>query len=108
MTPEEFLDAVRTENKTALSRLGSSKALYADTAGEMEPDAVLRAAADAEYAAYETFDAWAADTDDESAAEVFAATAAEEQDHYETVAAELDDHEPSDDVPAIQQTLRGY
>ncbi|WP_255198320.1 rubrerythrin family protein [Halorarius litoreus] len=108
MTPEEFLDAVRTENKTALSRLGSSKSLYADTQGEMEADAVLTAAADAEYAAYETFDAWADDTDDAEAAEVFAATAAEEQDHYERVASKLDAHEPSDEVPAIQRRLREF
>ena len=108
MTPEEFLEAVRTENKTALSRLGSSKSLYADTGGEMEPETVLAAAADAEYHAHETYAAWADDTDDEAAAEVFAATAAEERDHYERVAGELDGHEPSDEVPAIQQTLRGY
>ena len=108
MTPEEFLDAVRTDNKTALSRLGSSKSLYADTGGDMASEAVLAAAADAEYHAHETFATWAANTDDEAAAEVFAATADEEQAHYERVAGELDDHEPSDEVPAIQQTLRGY
>lgn len=108
MTPEEFVDAVRSENKTALSRLGSSKSLYADTGGEMEVDPVLTAAADAERAAAETFDAWADDADDAEAAEVFEATAAEEHDHYEQVAAKLDDYEPSDELPAIQSTLRGF
>ncbi|WP_255151568.1 rubrerythrin family protein [Halorarius halobius] len=108
MTPEEFLDAVRADAKTELSRLGSSKSLYADTMGEMETDAVLAAAADAEHAAAETFAAWAADADDEAAAEAFAATAEEEREHYERVAAELDAHEPSEAVPAIQEMLRGF
>lgn len=63
MTPEDFLDAVRDETKTPLSRLGSSKSLYADTAGEMEPDAVTAAALADERAAAEAFDSWAADTD---------------------------------------------
>ena len=108
MTPEEFLDAVRTDNKTALSRLGSTKSLYADTGGEMEPETVLAAAADAEYHAHETYAAWADEEADATAAEVFAETADEEQAHYERVAGELDAHEPSAEVPAIQQTLRGY
>ncbi len=109
MTPEEFLDAVRDANDTALSRLGSSKALYADTAGEMEAEEVLAAAATAEHHAAETYAAWAddaeADGDDELAA-AFAATAEEERGHYETVAGELDAHEPGE-VPAIQAYLRG-
>ena len=109
MTPEEFTDAVRDANDTALSRLGSSKALYADTAGEMEAEEVLTAAATAEHHAAETYAAWAddaeADGDDELAA-AFATTAEEERDHYETVAGELDAHEPGE-TPAVQAYLRG-
>ena len=101
-----FIDAIREDNATALSRLGSSKALYADTAGELEPETVFAAAADAEYAAAETFSVWADDEKDAAAADAFAATAAEERGHYETVAAELDGHDPSH-VPAIQTYLRG-
>lgn len=108
MNAEEFLDAVRTQNKTALSRLGSSKSLYADTGGEMDDESVLAAAADAERAAAETFEGWAEAADDEAAATVFAETAEEERAHYETVVGKLDDHEPTDDVPAIHETLRGY
>jgi len=63
MTPEDFLDAVRDETRTPLSRLGSSKSLYADTAGEMEPDAVVAAAIADERAAAQTFETWAEDTD---------------------------------------------
>jgi hypothetical protein len=107
MTPENFLDAVREDNETALSRLGSSKALYADTAGEMEAEAVLAAAATAEHAAAETFAAWADDETDERAREAFAAAAAEEREHYDAVRTELDgEHDPGE-TPAIQAHLRG-
>lgn len=106
MTPEEFVAAVRGDNETALSRLGSSKSLYADTAGEMEPEAVLSAVADAEHAAAETFAAWADDEDHPEASAAFAEAAEEERRHYETVVEELDgDHEPGS-VPAIQSDLR--
>jgi rubrerythrin len=107
MTPEEFVEAVRSENATALSRLGSSKSLYADTMGEMEPETVLAAAADAEHHAAATYDAWAEDSDDGEVADAFAETAETERDHYETVAGELDDHEPGDEAPAIHEYLRG-
>jgi len=104
MNPEQLLEEVRGANKTALSRLGSSKALYADTMGEMEGKDVLTAAATAEHHAAETYETWA-ETSESDAAAAFAATAEEERDHYETVAAELDDHEPGE-VPAIQSYLR--
>ncbi|RRJ33077.1 rubrerythrin family protein [Halocatena pleomorpha] len=107
MTGSAFIETVRDRNKTALSRLGSSKALYADTAGELEPETVLRAVATAEHAAMETFESWR-DAESGRAAEAFADSASEEQDHYETVSGLLDD--PDDDfdgtVPAIQSYLR--
>lgn len=106
MNPEEFIDAVRDENQTALSRLGSSKSLYADTMGEMDADAVMEAAAEAEYAAAETFRQWA-NEESGDAADVFAATADEEEDHYETVVDHLDAFDPdAAEVPAIQAYLR--
>ena len=105
MTPEEFVDAVRTDNKTALSRLGSSKSLFADTQGEMNAADVLTAAATAEHHAAETYEAWA-DSESGDVAEAFAETAREERGHYETVAGELDSHDPGE-PPAIQAYLRG-
>jgi hypothetical protein len=104
MTSEEFIEAVRDDNATALSRLGSSKSVYADTGGEMEAEEVLAAAATAENHAAETYAGWAEDSDGD-VADAFAATAEEERDHYETVAGELDAHEPGS-VPAIQTALR--
>jgi rubrerythrin len=107
MNPNEFLDAVRDENETALSRLGSSKSLYAETEGEMEAETVFRAAAEAEHAASDTFQSWADDKDsDPSVRETFEEFAAQERDHYAQVVEKLDgSHEPSE-VPAIHEFLR--
>ena len=108
MDTDGFLESVESENQTALSRLGSSKALYAATAGEMNADTVVAAAADAEYAARETFQEWAEDESNARAREVFAETAEEEAGHYDAVLAELGDHDPDPDaVPAIHDHLRG-
>ena len=106
MTPEEFTEAVREANRTALSRLGSSKSLYADTMGDMDADAVLGAAADAEHHAAETYAAWAESEADPEVSEAFETTAAEEREHYDTVTGKLDEHEPSGEVPAIHDHLR--
>ena len=79
MTADDLIDAVRDDQQTALSRLGSSKILYADTRGEMDPDTVRGAAAAREAAARETFDAWADDSEG-AVAELFAAAAADAAD----------------------------
>lgn len=106
MTPESFVERVETENRTALSRLGSSKSLFATTAGEMDVRPVLLAAATAEHHAAVTYRSWADDEPNQRAREVWDATATEEEDHYDRVVAELDDaHEPGS-PPAIQHHLR--
>lgn len=104
MNAEELIEAIREDNETALSRLGSSKSLYADTEGEMEANEVLAAAATAEHHAAETYEAWA-ETEDGEVGDAFAETAREERKHYETVASELESHEPGK-TPAIQSYLR--
>ncbi len=83
MNADEFLATVRDDNETALSRLGSSKSLYAETEGDLEPETVFRAAADAEYAASETFGQWADDAAAEEVRETFADFADQERDHYD-------------------------
>ena len=98
MDRTEFAASVRDDNETALSRLGSSKSLYALTEGEMEEDVVLARAADRSYHAAETFADWADEHD------AFAAAAETERDHYETVAGKLDDHQPGD-ASAIYDAL---
>lgn len=110
MTPDDPHEPVREAKATELSRLGSSKALYAATEGEIEADRVLQAAATAERAAAETFDAWADDEANEDAAAAFRATAAEEYDHFDRVREELDEYEEpadGDEPPALAAHLRG-
>lgn len=101
MNQAEFVESVRDANETALSRLGSSKSLYALTEGEMEEDVVLARAADRSYYAAETFEDWADDHD------AFATAAETEREHYETIARKLDDHEPGD-PSAIYDTLAEF
>jgi len=96
MTQNDLLESVREAKATELSRLGSSKALYAATEGEIEGDRVLRAAAIAERAAAATFDAWADDEANEDAAAAFRATAEEEYAHFDRVGEELG----KDELPA--------
>jgi hypothetical protein len=99
MDPEDFVAAVREANRTELSRLGSSKALYALTEGAMEPDAVLTAMADDHHAAAEAYEGWAAAESDDGAAELFERAAKSERDAYGTVAGELAAHEPGNEPP---------
>jgi rubrerythrin len=106
MTPEELESAVRDDNETALSRLGSSKALYAATGGDLDADTVLRAAADAEHTAATTFADWTDTEPTDAAREVFARVAAGERDHADAVRALLDDYDPVDDPSGIQAALR--
>ncbi|MFP8953360.1 rubrerythrin family protein [Natrialbaceae archaeon A-arb3/5] len=105
---DAFLETVREENQTALSRLGSSKSLYADTGGDIDTEPVLEATADAEYAAWQTFDGWADDEDHDAAREAFETTATEENDHFETVLDHLgnEEYEPQE-VPDLHEYLRG-
>lgn len=105
---EAFIEAVREDNQTALSRLGSSKSLYADTGGDIDTKPVLEATADAEYAARQTFLEWADDESHDEARKAFERTAEEERDHYETVLDHLgdDEYEP-DRLPALHEYMRG-
>lgn len=105
MTAEEFLDTVRDDTKTPLSRLGSSKALYADTAGEMEPDAVIAAAAAEETAAVEVYDEWAADTDG-PLGDAFGDAADLAREHAETLDSETDADRP--DPSTIYEAMVDY
>ncbi|MFB6168437.1 MAG: transcription antitermination protein [Haloferacaceae archaeon] len=93
---ESLLAAVREAEETPLSRLGSSKALYAVTGGEMTSAAVRAATADDAAAAAALFDGWAGETTG-PAADTFADAAARAERHRDRVAP--DDHEPSADLP---------
>ncbi len=103
-----FVETVGEENQTALSRLGSSKSLYADTGGDIDTEPVLEATADAEYAAWQTFLGWVDDESHDEVREAFERTAGEEHDHYEIVLDHLgnEEYEP-DRVPDLHEYLRG-
>jgi hypothetical protein len=102
MTAADLIDAVRDDQQTELSRLGSSKTLYADTRGEMEPDVVLAAAAAREQAAHDTFDAWSDDDHDDAAA-LFADAAAETAERRDSL-----DADPVDRTPAMHDVLDDF
>jgi hypothetical protein len=65
MNAADLVETVTETNNTALSRLGSSKSIYADTSGEMQPETVLAAAASTRRHAADLFDDWAAAADGE-------------------------------------------
>jgi len=96
-----FVERIESDQQTELSRLGSSKSLYADTVGEMEPEAVLTAAADAAAHAQETFDQWA----EESDLELFADASSRVADQYDAILSELGDREQGE-PPAVTEQLR--
>lgn len=86
MDTDDFVDTVSSENETALSRLGSSKALYAITGGEMEEAVVLASAATNVHHVAETVGDWDGD--------VFAAAGDTAGQQYETITDKLDGHDP--------------
>jgi hypothetical protein len=105
MDGTSLLETLRADHDTALSRLGSSKALYALTAGEMDAATVRAAAADDVAAARDVFAAWAEDADDAVVADRFGALADEATDRYDRVAPA--DHAPSAPRP-LYETLAGF
>ncbi|MFB6219934.1 MAG: transcription antitermination protein [Halolamina sp.] len=75
MDGQTFLDELRDEHETELSRLGSSKAVYALTEGEMDGDAVRAGTARELHAIAPLLERWA-ETADGDAAERYADIAA--------------------------------
>ena len=79
MDTDEFTDALRETHETPLSRLGSSKSLYALTGGEMTGDAVRAAVAGEAARAAEAYDDLAAATDGDQTLFTELAASAREQ-----------------------------
>lgn len=107
MSASDVRDVVTDRKATELSRLGSSKSLYAATGGEMETEAVLRAAADTITAAADVLEDWADREADADAADAYEATAGEARDHAETVLAELDGYDPDPSDEGLAGHLAG-
>ena len=81
MDGQEFTDTLRDAHETPLSRLGSSKWVYALTDGEMDGDAVVAAWGAEASATRETFEGWAEHESSDDAASVFADVAAFAAEH---------------------------
>ncbi|ELZ30842.1 hypothetical protein C474_10286 [Halogeometricum pallidum JCM 14848] len=94
MNADDLADRIRDDHETAFSRLGSSKALYALTGGEMEAESVRAAAATDHHAVADLLDDWAM-AEHGDAAPVFADLAEETREHAESL--EPDGYEPADD-----------
>ena len=90
MDADAFSSGFRDDNETPLSRLGSSKSLYALTGGEMDADAVRTAVA-AEFArAGRTFESWSADEANGDAAALFGDVAEDARGHRDVADTEFD------------------
>jgi len=106
MDVAELRDDIESEYETELSRLGSSKSMYAATEGEMDTDAVLSAMAGRAHAAAETFDAWTAETTDTVLADAFGALAADQHEQTERIT-DAGGGATFDRPTALQEYLRG-
>ncbi len=105
MDGDTFLTELRDDFETELSRLGSSKALYAVTGGEMDGPSV-RAAADDEAATAATiFDQWADAEADADAADLFADVAAAAANHRTDIGS---DEGLLDTDRLMYETLAGF
>lgn len=104
MTDASLREEMETVYETELSRLGSSKALYAITRGEMETEAVLSELADRAVTATETFDSW---TGDDAYGDVFTTAAETARDHAARIVDAAEDAEPIDSPTPADEVLRG-
>lgn len=100
MDVTDVVDRVEADRQTELSRLGSSKSLYADTEGELNPDRVLAALADWVHHATTVLRNWAAD--DPGGPYEDAVDRLEAQ--FDTLERELGGHDPGD-APAAAAAL---
>jgi hypothetical protein len=111
MDADELRGAVVDDNAAALELLGSPDLLVGLSGGEPpSPDALLRAAADSEHAARETFREWAATAADGTLAATFEAVATQEDDHFRRVRAAVDgevDPDPPERAGPMHAYLRG-
>lgn len=105
MDGETLLDDLQDDYETELSRLGSSKALYALTDGNMEGPEVLTAVAAESAAAREVFGEWADEATHEPAGDLYEDVAVDARDHLLDTGAQ-DDVLPDTTGP-MYETLSG-
>lgn len=107
MDAADFQDSVAESMAVELERLGSSKLLVALTDADLAEPTVLRIAAASERAAMETLEAWADHEDHADARQLFAEYREQERDHYDRIAADLEDESAVDgDAGSMHEHLR--
>ncbi len=104
MDGETFLEGLHDAKRTELDRLGSDTLLLAHTEANLTESTVLEVAANSEYAARETFRTWARDESYDDVRAHFESVAAQEDEHYNLVVAELDEHDP----PGVAGPMHAY
>lgn len=107
MDGQAFREQLEAENATQLDRLGSNRLLLALTDAELTRSRVLRAAADSEHAARETFRRWSDDDPEPSARDAFQDVAEQEHSHRERVLDALADPYDPADGGVLHTYLRG-
>lgn len=90
MDGDTLVEEVTESMQTELDRLGTSKSLLAQTDGDLDPDAVMEAAASTEKEAVETFKDWADNEQNPEARKVFKEVARLEQEHLEKIGRETE------------------
>ncbi|MBB6647371.1 transcription antitermination protein [Halobellus ruber] len=101
MNGEDLASELRDDHETEFSRLGSSKAMYALTGGEMDGDRVRAAAATDALAFAAALEAW--DPDDPTG-ELYPDLAAAAREHAAAVA----DDPSLDEEPPLYDALAGF
>lgn len=107
MNGTQLREAIVDSRADELDALGSERLIVALSGGDPERRAVLRAAADSEHAARNTFREWAADETDPAARDAFRSVARQEDDHRSRVLDLLaESYDPVDGGP-LHTYLRG-
>jgi hypothetical protein len=106
MDASSLRDVVEAQKRTELDRLGSSKYLIALTDADLSESTILRAVAESEYLARETFAALAADEREDGAREAFETVAEQEGEHYDRVCERLGERPEPDHAGAVHGYLR--
>jgi len=104
MNGNDLQSALRDDHETAFSRLGSSKAMYALTGGEMDGDRIREAAAADALALAAALDEWTATTTQDSVVSLFADLA----DATRERAADVADDPSLDDEPGLYEALSAF
>ena len=104
MTDDTLREMIEGEYETELSRLGSSKALYAITGGEMATASVLANLAGSMEAAAGAFEGW---SDDGDHGDVFATAAETAGDLAERIAGASEAAKPTASPTPVDEVLRG-